>query len=84
MRKKLRLILIFSLSLALISFLIIGGLPKVKAAGTTYYISSSTGNDSNSGTSQSSPWKTLQKVSAASHNGQINAGDSFLLKQGDT
>ena len=49
------------------------------AFGTTYYVSSSGGSDSNSGTSISSPWKTITKVNA----GAYNAGDSILFKAGD-
>ncbi len=49
------------------------------AGGTTYYISSSDGNDENSGTSESSPWKTLSKLSGLT----LTAGDRVLLKSGD-
>ncbi|MGA9391484.1 MAG: hypothetical protein WBV69_13675 [Candidatus Sulfotelmatobacter sp.] len=46
---------------------------------TTYYVSSSTGNDTNNGSS-SSPWQTVAHV-----NGQtFNPGDSILFKRGDT
>jgi len=46
---------------------------------TTYYVSSSTGNDSNSGTSTSAAWKTVAHV-----NGQaFLPGDSILFKRGD-
>jgi len=49
-------------------------------ADNTYYVSSSEGLDTNSGTSSSSPWKTIAKVNA-----QIfKAGDSILFKKGDT
>ncbi len=51
----------------------------VLAAGTSYYVSSSAGNDSNSGTSSSTPWKTLKKAS-----GILQPGDKILLKCGDT
>ncbi|MEO8399437.1 MAG: right-handed parallel beta-helix repeat-containing protein, partial [Ignavibacteriaceae bacterium] len=46
---------------------------------TTYYVSSSSGNDSNSGKSSSSPWKNLSKVNSAS----FSAGDKILFKRGD-
>jgi hypothetical protein len=48
---------------------------------TTYFISSSLGNDSNSGKSQSSPWKSLDKL----HNSWnlIKPGDKILLKRND-
>ncbi|WP_158560280.1 immunoglobulin-like domain-containing protein [Paenibacillus contaminans] len=45
-----------------------------------YYVSSSEGNDVNSGLSSSAPWKSLSKVSSVS----FNPGDSVLLKRGDT
>jgi hypothetical protein len=51
-----------------------------QAFGTTYYVSSSSGTDSNNGTSASSPWKTITKVNGGSY----NPGDSILFKAGDT
>jgi hypothetical protein len=48
---------------------------------TTYYISSSLGNDSNSGKSQSSPWKSLNKLNNSW--AQITPGDKILFKRGD-
>jgi hypothetical protein len=51
-----------------------------QAFGTTYYVSSSTGSDSNSGTSTSSPWKTITKVAGRSY----TPGDFILFKKGDT
>ncbi len=46
---------------------------------TTYYVSSSAGNDANSGTSAAGPWKTIAHV-----NGQtFQPGDSILFKRGD-
>src|SRR5208282_5751694 len=51
----------------------------VRASATTYYVSSSAGNDSNSGTSASTPWQTIAHV-----NGQtFHPGDSILFKRGD-
>lgn len=49
------------------------------AEGTTYYISSSEGNDNNDGLSASKPWKSLEKVIAAAK----HPGDTFLFKAGD-
>ena len=46
---------------------------------TTYYVSSSTGNDGNNGTSISSPWQTLEKVKLFN----FSPGDQILLKKGD-
>jgi hypothetical protein len=49
------------------------------ASATTYYVSSSTGSDSNGGNSQSAPWQTIANV-----NGQtFQPGDSILFKRGD-
>lgn len=47
---------------------------------TTYYVSSSSGNDSNLGTSESSPWQSLVKVNSVT----FEAGDKILFKSGDT
>ncbi|MFC1558396.1 right-handed parallel beta-helix repeat-containing protein, partial [candidate division KSB1 bacterium] len=44
-----------------------------------YYISSGTGDDSNSGLSVSSPWKTIEKV----NNISFSPGDSILFKRGE-
>ena len=48
-------------------------------APTTYYVSSSGGSDSNSGTSPSAPWQTLANVSSR----VFKPGDQVLLKRGD-
>jgi len=46
---------------------------------STYYVSSSTGNDANAGTSAATAWQTMAQV-----NGQtFAAGDSILFKRGD-
>ena len=50
------------------------------AAGTTYYVNSATGSDSAAGTSPSTPWKTLTKVSATT----FAPGDSILLNRGQS
>lgn len=44
----------------------------------TYYVDSRHGNDSNSGISPSSSWKTLQKV----NDGRFSPGDQILLRCG--
>jgi hypothetical protein len=49
------------------------------AMATTYYVSSSLGNDANAGTSSSAPWQTLAHVNAQT----FNPGDSILLHRGD-
>jgi hypothetical protein len=43
-----------------------------------FYISSSGGSDANSGTSETTAWATLSKITA------ITAGDTVYLKRGDT
>src|SRR5579863_3142474 len=49
------------------------------AFGTTYYVSSSTGNDGNSGTASTAAWQTIAHV-----NGQtFQPGDSILFRRGD-
>ena len=45
-----------------------------------YYVSSSTGNDANTGTSPSVPWKTLDKVNSFIP----QPGESVLFKRGDS
>ena len=50
-----------------------------QAHATIYYVSSSTGSDSNTGTSENSPWKTLTKVNSFTP----KAGDQILFKRGD-
>lgn len=49
------------------------------ADNTTYYVSSSEGNDSNSGLSEEAPWKTLSRAAQI----EYNPGDTILLKCGD-
>ncbi len=53
-------------------------LPLHLLAQTTYYVSNS-GSDSNSGTSESSPWESLTKVNSQT----FSAGDQILFKRGD-
>src|SRR5215470_11434029 len=49
-------------------------------AETTYYVDSVAGSDTYSGTSASSPWRTIAKVNATS----FAPGDHILFKRGDT
>ena len=51
-------------------------------AQTTYYISSSTGNDANNGTTPATPWKTPNVV--CHHYTAFNPGDAILFSRGDT
>ncbi|WP_370814751.1 hypothetical protein [[Ruminococcus] lactaris] len=48
------------------------------ATGTTYYVDSKSGSDSNDGTSESKAFKTLDKVNALN----LEPGDTVLLKKG--
>lgn len=52
----------------------------VYAANATNYYVSNSGNDSNDGLTPATAWQTLSKVNASS----FNAGDSILLKRGDS
>ena len=49
-----------------------------------YYVSSSTGSDSNSGTDENHPWKTLAKVNAVLNEGSSSYKYNVYLKRGDT
>ncbi len=53
---------------------------SVPGLATTYYVSSTAGNDSNAGTSVAAPWQTLAKVNGRS----FAAGDKIFLRRGDT
>lgn len=49
-------------------------------SGTTYYVSATHGDDGNSGTDSSHPWKTLDKVNAVAP--QLKPGDAISLERG--
>ena len=66
-----------NLPLNLILVLIL--ITSAASAQTTYYISSSEGNDNNNGLSESSPFKTVNRVNSISK----KAGDKILFKRGD-
>ncbi|HVU33657.1 MAG TPA: chitobiase/beta-hexosaminidase C-terminal domain-containing protein [Opitutaceae bacterium] len=51
------------------------------ARATTYYVDSTAGSDSNSGTSSSAPWQSLAKVNGVS---AFSPGDSILFARGGT
>lgn len=57
-------------------------LGNVAADSTSFYVSND-GDNSNSGTSQSSPWRTIAKVNSE-FGGAISAGDDIYFKRGDT
>ncbi|OPA73375.1 hypothetical protein BVG16_29010 [Paenibacillus selenitireducens] len=53
--------------------------PVVSDGNTAYYVSASTGDDTNDGQSEATAWRTLNKVNAST----FLPGDSILLKAGD-
>ncbi len=57
-----------------------GGSCNGCATGLTYYVSSSTGNDDNTGLSPNEAWKTIDQVNDSS----LSPGDTVLFKRGDT
>jgi hypothetical protein len=79
---KLNKYLAITLLLTLIAAFNITIAPKVKASGTTYYVDNCvvTGNDSNNGTSTSTPWLTIAHVNSYS----FNPGDTILFRSGCT
>jgi parallel beta-helix repeat protein len=52
-------------------------LPPASAATTTYYVAND-GNDTNDGTSEATPWQTIEKV-----NSSVESGATVLFKRGD-
>ena len=68
-----------SLRMTWIAFVITFFLCVPFAGATTYYVSSSAGNDANAGTSSATAWQTIAKVNSQT----FAAGDSILLKRGD-
>ena len=56
--------------------------PAAASTGTTYYVSSTHGDDGNAGTDKGYPWKTLDKVNAIATD--LKPGDSVLLERGST
>src|SRR3989344_7825301 len=62
----------------IVSLLFIFGLSS-RTFAATYYIDATTGNDSNDGLSQSTPWKTVLKV----NNSTFQPGDYILFKRGE-
>lgn len=51
---------------------------------TTYYVDQTSGNDSNSGSSPSTPWKNSPGMAAYSGSGVLNPGDTVLFDNCDT
>lgn len=58
---------------------VISGQKIEERPGTSYYVSSSTGNDQNDGLSQKNPWQTFVNFDSLN----LQPGDSVLLKAGD-
>jgi parallel beta-helix repeat protein len=54
--------------------------PAARAADTTYYVSSSEGDDGNDGLTQLAPFETISKVNTL----DLEPGDQVLFKCGDT
>ncbi|MBR2327087.1 MAG: hypothetical protein IKA51_00530 [Clostridia bacterium] len=69
----------FTLLVTAVMLLGLMGIFSSCASGTTYYISSSEGNDDNNGTSAKSPWKSFAHVNEMF----LKPGDKVLLKRGD-
>lgn len=65
---------------AILAASIAGPVRAAQAAVVTYYVSSSGGNDANNGTSEATPFKTINKVNTLN----LQAGDKVLFKCGDT
>jgi hypothetical protein len=59
--------------------LLVAGLNGSALSAKSYYVSSSSGNDHNSGTSPSAPWRSLSRVNHL----DLKAGDHILLKSGE-
>ncbi len=75
---------IFSLLISFVSFFLFWATPTYA---TTYYVDATGGNNSNNGTSTSTPWQTISKLNSlacGSGGGQLQAGDSVLFKSGET
>ncbi len=54
-------------------------IPGETYTGRAYYVSSSTGRDTNSGTSPNSPWQNIQRLDTAN----LRPGDAVFFKRGD-
>ena len=79
MKKELKYIL----EVALLFLIILISLNTFVSA-TDYYISSGIGSDSFSGTTPSTPWKTISKVQTSLNSKLIKAGDTVHLQKEST
>src|SRR5690242_4157242 len=75
-----RIKFIWFIVLAILVNMLVMPMNTTFAAGQTYYISSSSGDDSNNGTSASTPWKSFAKANTV----VFQPSDQILLKSGDT
>ena len=73
----LRRILAIILSLILVIGMMSSGFVFADEVGTTYYVDDINGNDTNSGKSEGSAWKSLDKINST----EFSAGDKILLKE---
>ena len=81
MKRKLGLIL--TLVMLMTSVSVLAALEFTVSAeqsysGTVYYVDADNGDDTNSGTSQSAAWQSLEKVNSIT----LQPGDAVLLKKG--
>ena len=60
-------------------FIIVHYIVALQLSAATYYISYSSGNDSYSGTSTNTPWKSIYKI----NNTNFQPGDSILFRRGE-
>lgn len=77
--KIISLILIAALAVSMPVFAFPSSASAANEVGTTYYIDSAGGNDSNDGKSESKAWKSLSKVNNKT---TFQPGDKILLKAG--
>jgi parallel beta-helix repeat protein len=63
----------------LMSLIVVSFLFSFICNAAKYYVSSTDGNDANSGTSTATPWKSLAKVNSFS----LQPGDEILFRRGD-
>ena len=63
---------------------VLGAALSSNGLSATYYIDQSAGNDSNNGTSASTPWKNCPGMSAYAGSGTLRPGDTVYFDRGDT
>ena len=78
-KKKKGLILVILFMSVIVACNGIAAAPK-SGVGQDYYIDSGSGDDNNSGMSENSPWKTLDKVSSMT----FQPGDNIYFKRGSS